>query len=299
MSSFNSIFLPLSHDIEIDKLTRLSVWLAKRVSAKLTASVMHDDPRERARLESSFQTLADVLTRQEGVGDVRLIPAAEKISDPIDEALAIVKREKLEMIVSLLRWSRVGGAAVFDPATASLVEQSPVPVLVVPENHRPKLPWSNILVPMSAESRTNPALKHALSLALQLGLDVDVVHVAPCTGDEQRKHTLLSRYSDSAYHDFPERVEQLITEASPFSSVEEKQRIRHFTLCCGEVSEEVLEQARHRDCGIIAMQWKGTLKPGHARILKTVLQESACPLLLVRAESQRQCKLTAGGEIAA
>ncbi|OFZ53376.1 MAG: hypothetical protein A2428_10460 [Bdellovibrionales bacterium RIFOXYC1_FULL_54_43] len=189
-------------------------------------------------------------------------------------------------------------AIVFGSRAQELMHKSPIPVLLVPESPVPRK-FNSVLVPMSGEIRTSHALTLGIKLASEFAVPLDLIYVVdPETVSEECPCPLLS-FLDDAYHEYPRMLEELIAEASPLTSIEEKASIRDFHFCTGEAAREIVNQMKKRHTSLVAIEWHGRLTRGHARVLKHILRQAHCLILLVKTESHVHFRLKVGKDFAA
>jgi hypothetical protein len=179
-----------------------------------------------------------------------------------------------------------------------LLELSPVPVLLIPKgfDFDSSIP-SGFIVPLSGERKMNEALSISLRLAERTQSVVDLLHVMPekiSQSDEQ-----LSTLCDQLHHEYKEMPERIASEASPYSSGEERSRIRRVLHCTGFVVPEIERLLRDSPGEILSLEWKGTLADGRASIIKEILQSTHYPILLVKTAHEEKSMLRVGKNLRA
>lgn len=180
--------------------------------------------------------------------------------------------------------------------TRAVIEQSPVPVLLLPPAYRERLPWERALVPVSGEAAADEAL--TLSVHLANALDIKV-HVAHGAGDEAGEEGLAAaaRYADAPHHEYRSRLEELVSRALPPCTPEECRCIEDAALCRGDVAEELLKLMDEKRISLLVVGWHGRFMTGHARVLKHLVQVVTGPVLLVKPAPRMPFKLKVGEEI--
>jgi hypothetical protein len=179
-----------------------------------------------------------------------------------------------------------------------VLEQSPIPVLLLPKDFDfgSGMPIG-FIVPLSGEKKTNEALSVSLRLAERTRSIVDLLHVTSekiSQSDEQ-----LGTLGDQLPHEYKEMSERIASEASPFSSAEERGRIRHVLHCAGSVTPEI-EKIIHDSPGeILSLEWKGTLAEGRAANVKDIIQRARCPILFVKTAHEEKSTLRVGKNLRA
>lgn len=220
--------------------------------------------------------------------------------DPATEILAAEKRLGVDLIVLSAR----GGsseAEASDPlkivghVAREVIEKSEAPVLLLPLSYREALPWRSALVPISGETGTDESLAVALQLAMTLDLSVTIAHVAAVK--EEFGKAVLGVFSDQAHHEYPHMLNEYVARVCPMASAKERERIGDFCLCHGDIARELLGVIESKRISLLVVGWHGQFVAGHARVLKTLIQEISCPLLLVKAVPRQPFRLKVGEEV--
>ncbi len=180
--------------------------------------------------------------------------------------------------------------------TRWVAEHSPVPVLVVPPGYQERLPWTTALVPVSGEAEADEVLGFAACLGSALGLTATAVHVLR---PEDGGHGLAAeaRYADAPHHEYPGRLQQIVERGLPGCTASEAECIEDVVLCRGDVAKELLDLVERRSADLVIVGWHGTFVAGHAGVLRALLRQAACPLLLVKPPPPAPFKLKVGEEI--
>jgi nucleotide-binding universal stress UspA family protein len=120
----------------------------------------------------------------------------------------------------------------------AVIERSPVPVVLLPLHYRESLPWTSMLAAASGEASADQALEAAVHLAAALRLNVTVVH----SGDGPPGAAPLGAYADAPYHEYPQRLKQLVERGLAGCAAEEARCVHEVLLCQGEPASVLLEQ---------------------------------------------------------
>jgi hypothetical protein len=67
--------------------------------------------------------------------------------------------------------------------------------------------------------------------------------------------------------------------------------ITQVLLCRGDPAAELLAQIARQQVSVVALGWHGALGEGRARVLKRLLDEAECALLVVRHEPRPMARL--------
>lgn len=296
MSIFDSILVPLDGSETSAKSLGPALWLAQRLGAAL-----HILSAGRPEL-SARDELRRLHVPQAHWADVRLHQAA---TFPEQAVLDAVERCAAQLLVMTARGEAADEARAEagdeDPlklpghVTHWMIENSPVPVLVLPPCFREHLPWTTSLVPISGEPEADGALTVAVQLADALGLKVTVAHVLDSDGEAGL--AAQSRYADAPHHEYPDRLEELVERALPEKRRGEVHCIADVVLARGEIADELLRLIESQATGLLVLGWRGRFLAGHARVVRTLLQRISCPVLLVKAERRAPFRLKVGEEL--
>jgi nucleotide-binding universal stress UspA family protein len=176
-----------------------------------------------------------------------------------------------------------------------LLELSLRPVLVFPSGFDLKATSvRGFLVPLSGETRTNEALSVALRLAEQTHSAVDLLHVATPDEANHAHHQDLDTLSDQIHHEYRQMAEKIVAEASPFSTADERSRVRQVFHYEGSIASEIIKLIHQFPESILSLQWNGTFAPGRAETIKDILQTAACPILFVKTSREEKSILRVG-----
>jgi hypothetical protein len=179
-----------------------------------------------------------------------------------------------------------------------VLELSPIPVLLFPKDFDfvSGMPIG-FIVPLSGEHKTNEALSISLRLAERTQSIVDLLHVMP--EKSSRADEKLSTLCDQLPHEYREMSERIASEASPYSSAEERSRIRQVLHCTGFVTPEIIKILHSSPREILTLEWKGTLAEGRAATIKDILRTAHYPILLVKTAHEEKSTLRVGRNLRA
>jgi nucleotide-binding universal stress UspA family protein len=292
MSLFPSILVPLDGSGAAAQSLGCAVWLASRLDARLHVLTATGEPLparealERLQVPEAYRRL------------VTLHQASTYAEAAILETVA---RLGARLVVMTARGE--AGAAPETPevtrlvghVTQAVIEQSDVPVLLLPPRYREALPWVRVLVPVSGETRADEALALAVRLAGALDLEVHAAHVTD-HGDEEGLEA-RARYADALHHEFPQQLEEIVRRALPGCTPEECGRVEGIALGRGEVAAELGELVRTRRVSLLVAGWRGRFMAGRARVLKRLIETVTIPVLLVKPEPRTRTRLKVAEEL--
>jgi len=286
MKRFRSLLLPLDGSPESAKGAGCAVWLAERLGA--TLHVLH--------------ATAQPLPGREALARLGL-PQAERAQVIVhqlpENAEAVVLEAVAEHAVDLVVMSARGESAAAGAAlkqhlgtvARGVIERCPVPVVLLPARYREALPWTSILAAASGESAADRALEAAAQLAAALGLRMTVVHSA----DGPQGAT--PPYADAPHHEYGRRLQEMVERGLSGCTDEEARCMRDVLLRGGVAASALLEESSRRVGSVLALGWHGTLDAGRAPVLKRLLEEASCPLLLVHAPERSAARIKVGRDI--
>ncbi|HKZ72901.1 MAG TPA: universal stress protein [Steroidobacteraceae bacterium] len=289
MNFISAILVPLNGS-EIARCSLgCAAWLASRLGARLHI------------LYSGEPLPAEQALDHLGVAQQYrpLVELHQTRGEPTADILAAIERLRIGLIVMTARGQSAADmtGSPFEPVghvARAVIEQSPVPVLVLPRAYEEAVPWRSALVPVSGEVETDQSLMLALQLAKALDLDVTVAHVVQ---DAQAGKGGL-RYMDEAHHEYPQMLNELISRACPLCGPAERGRISDFRLYRGDVARELLDLIEQKHMDAVIVGWHGFFEAGHAHVLKALLQGLRRPVLLVKPRPKEPFRLKVGDALA-
>ena len=289
MSRFASILLPLDGSPEAAKGAGCALWLAERLGA--TLHVLHATAQPLPAREALARLRVPDARRTQVV--VHQLP--ENAEAAVLEAIAV---HRVDLVVMSARGESASAglelAQRLGTVAQAVLERSPVPVLLLPARYREALPWTSMLAAASGERSADQALEAAVRLAAALGLKVTVVH----SEDGAPAGTApLGAYADAPHHEYPQRLEEMVERGLAGCTPEEGHCVDHVLLARGDAAAVLLEEVARRTASVLALGWHGALAAGRAPVLKRLLAEAECALLLVRASERSPARLKVGAEI--
>jgi nucleotide-binding universal stress UspA family protein len=286
MKPISDILIPLDGSRRALDGLGVATWLGARLGARL--HVINAGPR--CPVDEALARL--------GV-DKHHQPQLEvhQIQEPAAEAILSTSERYQTGLVIMTAFGKGGpcdASQAVGQVTREVIERSAVPVLVLPFHYTPTFPWHSTLVPLSGEATTDESLTTALQLAHRLDLHVAIAHIAGPAGPGSS--AMPGRYVDQAHHEFAQMLNQLVASACPMCSTEERARIEAFHLAQGEVGDELTRLVEEKGIGLLVIGWHGRFMIGHAQVLKLLMREVSCPILLVKPAPRPPFRLKVGEE---
>ncbi len=171
--------------------------------------------------------------------------------------------------------------------TLGVLEHPPCPVYVIrsaldfrAQAHR-ITHLRRILVPLDGTTEAAQAMERAAMLAARRASRLLLLYVL-----DQRRGTrqrTIPAYYDQSYHELEAWEEEFVR--SGFARTRRPPSVRpEVALRSGDPGEQIVAFARDEDCDLIVTAWGGRISRGRARVVTTLLEQAACPLLFLRAQ---------------
>ena len=170
-----------------------------------------------------------------------------------------------------------------------VVSHTTRPVLIVkPESASIAAPGDlkRLLVPIDGTPKTAAALHPVTELAASLGAAIDLLYVAG--PDEkaplERGSMTAPRYVDQPQHGWPEWATEVIQRlAACCAGCPEQVPLRIF-LGKGDIGREIARFAAENHTDAIVLVRRSRFQPGRARIIRSVLSQTPCFVIIVGGE---------------
>jgi nucleotide-binding universal stress UspA family protein len=292
MSPFSAMLVPLDGSPMALRSLGCTTWLASRLGAQVHllnvgAPLPRSEALARLGVPEKYRTLFELRQVQ---------------GETVKEILMAVERYGIDLIVMTARGESAGagppdGRKVVGHVTREVIEDTPVPVLLLPPAYAESLPWRSALVPISGDPATDTALTLALRLAHALDLAVTIAHVADSARSGGGGETGTGP-SDEAHHEYAQLLNEFVARACPLCTAEERRRITGFHLCRGDVAQELLHLMAHERINLLVVGWHGQFMTGHAQVLKMLLWQARCAVLLVKPPPRNGFRLKVGAALA-
>ncbi len=219
------------------------------------------------------------------------VPVRTRWGEPTATILAEASAPDVALLVLTTHGRTVQRGRLLSDVSAAVLASAERPVLLVrPEAAvsplgQSRLALRRVLIPLDGTPGTAAALEPFATLACRLGATIDLLYVAPADmpGPAERGSIGAPRYVDQPQHEWPQWGEELADRlCSCLKSASTEVRLRTF-LAQGEVAAEIVRFATTHDTDLIALIRRSRLEPGRASVLRAVLDETPCPVLLLAA----------------
>jgi nucleotide-binding universal stress UspA family protein len=209
--------------------------------------------------------------------ELRVVPG------PVPDGLIAASRE--ENVLALVMGTRatVSGPRPAGHVALAVAEGAGCPLVVVPPDCRLPFQLRRVLVPLEAVARTATALQRTLRRAAGAGLEVLVIHVM----DQDS----LPLFSDQPQYESEAWLREFRLRYIP-SAEGVSVGVR-----AGSPADEVVAVTAQLEADMVVLAWSQRLAPGRARLVRSVLERSSVPVLLlpIAADPADASGATAGG----
>jgi nucleotide-binding universal stress UspA family protein len=169
-------------------------------------------------------------------------------------------------------------------STATSVLRSAADPLVLVPPERGGTPWhlQHILVPHDGTPRTSVGLRPAVEIAGRAGAELLLLHVADLGAAPGEPGSLIPPlYMDHPQHEWPAWTSEFVRR---FASLCLLGHVHvRFRLAFGNPVAEVLRLAKEQSADLLLLAWRGVLDEPRAAILKNLVAEAHCPVMVLRA----------------
>jgi nucleotide-binding universal stress UspA family protein len=286
MSPFSAMLVPLDGSHVALRSLGCTTWLASRLGAQVHmlsvgAPLPEGEALARLGVPEKYRALFG-LHQVQGEAGVEILAAVERYG--IDLIVMTACGESADVRApDVLK--------IVGHVTRQVIEDTQVSVLLLPPAYAESLPWRSALVPISGDPTTAAALTLALRLAQALDLAVTITHVADRTGAGGEAEP---GHYDEAHHEYAQMLNEFVARACALCSAEERRRITAFHLCQGDVAQELLHLMAQERVSLLVVGWHGQFMPGHAQVLKTLIWQARCAVLLVKPRPHHGFRLKVG-----
>jgi len=212
----------------------------------------------------------------------------DQVVGPPAEAIIRWAAESRAMLIVLTTRGRTPyQGRVLRPVAEAIVRHAPCPVLLVrpeiAERVRATTDLRRIVLPLDGAPSSAAVIAPALELAARAGAEVDILFVAGPAAPPAEPGTLTGPvYVDQPQHEWPAWAREFIARfGTSLGRYPPATHCRLF-LRTGDPASEILRFASEHASDLIVLEWRGRLDPTHARVVKAVLANAPCPVLLLR-----------------
>jgi nucleotide-binding universal stress UspA family protein len=287
--TFDHILCPTSLSAESDEALRYAIALTKTFASTLDvcycleSTAESDDQFRRAtkELEASVRSRIRPLGSQKWSWTTNIL-----VGEPATAIVREAADRRVDLIVMRSR-RRPHAAALLGSTAEAVCRTAPCPVLVT---HPQEQMWAGlstneismerVLVAYDYSSDAELALSYGLSLALEYGAELHLLHViAPTIRQESSEISLLQRGLESDFHRAAQRLQRVISTES-IKGCRLKLAVRE-----GQPYREVLAYSEEQNIDLLCMGASGTgfgMRALFGSNADRVLRQAPCPVLIAR-----------------
>lgn len=234
-----------------------------------------------------------VVAPQDG-GALAVIPAdlpdtlvQERVGEPAAVVLQASAEPGVVLVVITTHGRAIEPGRPLGRVAEAVIAGAARPIVLV----RPEAAWTEaraaglrrLLLPLDGAPSTAAALRPVTELAARLGAAVDILYVAdPAQTPPRERGTITTpRYVDQPQHEWPQWAAEVSARLGALcAGCPPAVPIRVF-LARGEVGGEVVQFAESHAEDAIALVRSSRFERGHAQALRTILDRTPCPIVLV------------------
>jgi nucleotide-binding universal stress UspA family protein len=205
-----------------------------------------------------------------------------RAGEPAAQILRLAEQIGSRMIV-LCKLTAAAPPRGLGSTAAAVLCKASCPLVVVPPE-RGSAPWhlQHVLLPHDGTPSTSVGLKPAAELAELAGAELLVAHVTGLgTGAGEPGSLTASPYVDQPQHEWPAWTSEFVRRFAcmcPLGHVHARVLLAH-----GNPAAELLRLAEEQSTDLMVLAWRGVLQEPRAAILREIVAQAHCPLMLVRA----------------
>lgn len=285
MTAVTTVLVPLDGSPQATAALPVARGLADLYEATLAILHVTDDLLTSSALVERVQLSAEDVRRL--VVDQRTGVAAAVIAREatIRNAVFIVMCARTREDPVPRAWGRVA---------AGILRAAPCPVVLVPPA-RGRQSWAlrRLLFPHDGTPTSAAAMGPVAALAARAGAEVVVLHVAtPGAEPPVEAGTLVPpRYVDQPHHEWPAWSREFLDRVCSLGQAASGVRMR-VALVEGEPGAAIVDFARENASDLITLAWHGSLDAERARVMRRVILDAPCPVVVFRVPAAMMTRFT-------
>jgi len=139
-----------------------------------------------------------------------------------------------------------------------------------------------LLLPLDGTPTTAALLAPATELAHRLGAAVDLLYVAGTGAPPDEPGSIVGpQYVDQSQHEWPQWANEVIARLGVACAQLPPNVPVQMFLAQGDIGAEIARFAAEHRSDAVVLARRSRLEPGHASVLRAVLEQTPCPVLLV------------------
>lgn len=217
--------------------------------------------------------------------DVRVV-----VGDPVTEIVRWSTDPEVVLVVMTTHGRQIEPGRTLGRVAEAVAAQATRPIVLV----RPEAAMDfmqhggliqHLLLPLDGTPTTAALLPPATALASRLAAAIDILYVAEDRGvpPDEPGSIGAPRYVDQPQHEWPQWSDEVITRLGTGAARCPADVPLHVYLGWGDIGREIVRFARAHHVDVVVVARRSHLEPGRGRVLRAVLHNTPCPLLLVGA----------------
>jgi len=219
----------------------------------------------------------------EQLDDVAIENIAGNLADATIRMADALQRAMVVLAIRFRDEAPPDGAQIFDAIAQQILEKITGPVLVVPPD-RDMSGWHlrKELLPQDGTPNCASALTQLISQSVQMGIENLVLRVAGArVGQPTEPGSLATpRYVDHPQYEWEAWGREFLDRITGAGTAPGAAGLR-LLMASGEPAAEILRVAQEEAVDLIVLPWHCAFGSGRARMVKAVLRDTACPVLLL------------------
>ena len=272
------ILVPLDGSVEAKVALPAARLAARIVQASVHVVHVTDHPLSPDELLRRVN-----LTRNETRG----IVIDQAVGDPAETVVQLAETMNAMLIAMSTRGHTAYRGRTVRPVVERVILRACAPILLV----RPEIcervaattRLRRLLLPLDGAPSSASVIGPALELAQRSGAAVDILYVATQAPRPEEPGTMTTpRYVDQPQHEWPLWAREFVSRFGTCFGKHPPTTPTRMFLRSGDPASEILRFCSEQDCDLIVLEWRGRFDPAHARVVRHVLTDAPCPVLLLR-----------------
>jgi nucleotide-binding universal stress UspA family protein len=191
-------------------------------------------------------------------------------------------------LVVIPRWLRASKRGLgLGQITIAVLRSATTPiVLVSPETSQTGWQLQRILLPHDGTPTMAAAMRPAIELAIRSGAELLALHIATSARSEPPEPGTLTPpyYADQPQHEWPAWATEFLERLRALGPGLSEIKIR-MLLGAGDPAAGILRACRGHNTDLTVLAWQGVWRAERASVMKSVLQGTHSPVLIMRASA--------------
>jgi nucleotide-binding universal stress UspA family protein len=206
--------------------------------------------------------------------DVEGLEVAEVVGEPAEALAAFVDKVDAEALALGLR-TRTGPG--LGRVAEKLLGHHGIPLFLVRPGMRPLTGLRRLLVPLEGSPSASAAMKHADDALCTRGREIVMLHCVTGAISAEEGSFPAPRIVDQEHYEWSAWQEEFTMR---FSQCPEGGRHR-VSVRVGDPAKTIIKESVALQAELIVLSWGGSFADGHGAVVKSLLANAPCPLLIV------------------